>query len=231
MRTRATISIDGVPVVMHGPADAARLGIGIIHQELEVIDTLDVAGNVFLGREPHWAGPLRLLDRRRMEAETERQLARIGAQISPRTVVGRLSTAQKQFVAIARALSMNARLLVLDEPTASLGSSEAERLFAVLQDLRIDRHRDRVHLASVEGNRGACGPRRRAAGRPQRGRASARRADARSTRAVDGGPCDRERASAAASGPMRPPEPRRRRLPGCTSIVCARGAIRPSRCR
>ena len=136
MRTRARSRIAGVPVAMHGPADAARHGIGIIHQELEVIDTLDVAGNVFLGREPHWAGPLRLLDRRRMEADTERQLARIGAQVSPRTVVGRLSTAQKQFVAIARALSMNARLLVLDEPTASLGSSEAGRLFAVLQDLR-----------------------------------------------------------------------------------------------
>jgi ribose transport system ATP-binding protein len=131
-----TIAIEGVRVVMHGPADAARLGIGIIHQEREVIETLDVAGNVFLGREPLWAGPLRLLDRRRMEADTERQLARIGAPISPRTIVRRLAPAQQQFVAIARALSMNARLLVLDEPTASLGSSEAERLFAVLQDLR-----------------------------------------------------------------------------------------------
>jgi ribose transport system ATP-binding protein len=130
------ISIAGVPVTMHGPAGASRHGIGIIHQELEVIDTLDVAGNVFLGREPHVAGPLRLLDRRRMESETERQLARIGAHVSPRAVVGRLSSAQKQFVAIARALSMNARLLTLDEPTASLGSSETERLFAVLQDLR-----------------------------------------------------------------------------------------------
>jgi ribose transport system ATP-binding protein len=130
------ISLDGVQVVMHGPADAARLGIAIIHQELEVIDTLDVAGNVFLGRELHRAGPLRLLDRRRMEAETVRQLARIGAQISPRTVLRRLSTAQQQFVAITRALSMNARLLVLDEPTSSLGSSESERLFSVLQDLR-----------------------------------------------------------------------------------------------
>ena len=131
-----TIALEGVPVVMHGPADAARLGIGIIHQEREVIETLDVAGNVFLGREPLWAGPLRLLDRRRMEADTERQLARIGAPISPRTIVRRLSPAQQQFVAIARALSMDARLLVLDEPTASLGSSEAERLFAVLHDLR-----------------------------------------------------------------------------------------------
>src|SRR5688572_19845447 len=130
------IAIAGSPVAMHGPADAGRLGVGIIHQELEVIDTIDVAGNVFLGREPHRAGPLRLLDRRRMEADTGRQLARIGVQLSPRTDVGRLSTAQKQFVAIARALSMDARLLVLDEPTASLGASEAGRLFAVLQDLR-----------------------------------------------------------------------------------------------
>jgi ribose transport system ATP-binding protein len=131
-----TIALDDVPVVMPGPADAARLGIGIIHQELEVVGTLDAAGNVFLGREPHWGGPLRLLDRRRMEADTAGQLARIGVQIPPRTIVGRLSTAQQQFVAIARALSMNARLLVLDEPTASLGASDAERLFTVLRDLQ-----------------------------------------------------------------------------------------------
>jgi ribose transport system ATP-binding protein len=130
------IAIDGVPAVLHGPADAGRLGIAIIHQELELIDTLDAAANVFLGREPTWGGPLRLLDRRRMEADTERQLARIGAPIAPRTTVRRLSTAQQQYVAIARALSMHARLLVLDEPTASLGASEAERLHAVLRDLQ-----------------------------------------------------------------------------------------------
>jgi len=69
------IAIDGVPAVLHGPADAARLGIAIIHQELELVGTLDAAANVFLGREPHRGGPLRLLDRRRMEADTERQLA------------------------------------------------------------------------------------------------------------------------------------------------------------
>jgi ribose transport system ATP-binding protein len=130
------IGIDGASVALHAPADAGRLGIAIIHQELELIDTLDVAANVFLGREPHRGGPLRLLDRRRMETDTERQLARIGAEIPPRTIVRRLSTAQQQFVAIARALSMNARLLVLDEPTASLGSSEAGRLHTVLHDLQ-----------------------------------------------------------------------------------------------
>ena len=130
------MAIDGVPAGLHGPAEAARLGIAIIHQELELIETLDAAGNVFLGREPYRGGPLRLLDRRRMEADTERQLARIGARIPARAIVRRLSTAQQQFVAIARALSMNARILVLDEPTASLGSAEAERLHAVLRDLR-----------------------------------------------------------------------------------------------
>ena len=130
------IRIDAAPVVMHGPANAAHRGISLIPQELEIIDTLDVSANVFLGREPHRAWPLRLVDRRRMEADTERLLARIGTRISPRTVVSRLSTAEQQFVAIARALSMDARVLVLDEPTARLGASEGDRLHAVLADLR-----------------------------------------------------------------------------------------------
>jgi len=129
------IRIDGAPVAMHAPADAGRLGIGVIHQELEVIETLDVAGNVFLGREPHRAGPLHLLDRPRMEADTERQLARIGLRVSPRTPLRQLSTAERQLVSIARALSMNARLLVLDEPTSSLGAKDAERLFELLREL------------------------------------------------------------------------------------------------
>jgi ribose transport system ATP-binding protein len=144
-----TIALEGVPVVMHGPADAARLGIGIIHQEREVIETLDVAGNVFLGREPLWAGAAASAGSPRMEADTEQQLARIGAQISPRTIVRRLSPAQQQFVAIARALSMNARLLVLDEPTASLGSSEAEAPLRGAAGSASGRHGHRVRLASV----------------------------------------------------------------------------------
>jgi ribose transport system ATP-binding protein len=130
------IRIDNAPIVLHAPGDAARSGIAVIHQELEVIDTLDVAGNVFLGREPRLGGPLRLLDRRTMDTETERQLSRIGVSLAPRTPMRQLSTAQQQLVAIVRALSMNARLLILDEPTSSLTDSDAERLFHVLRDLR-----------------------------------------------------------------------------------------------
>jgi ribose transport system ATP-binding protein len=130
-----TIQVDGRPAAIHTPSDAARLGIAVIHQVLELVDTLDIAGNVFLGRELH-RGPLRLLDRRRMEADADQQLRRVGLTMPPRTPLRRLSPAQRQLVAIARALSMNARLLVLDEPTSSLGAVEAERLFSVLQDLR-----------------------------------------------------------------------------------------------
>src|SRR6188474_3389978 len=128
--------IHGTPIVLHAPGDAARAGIAVIHQELEVIDTLDVAGNVFLGREPQKGGPLRLLDRRTMDTETARQLSRIGVSLAPRTPMRQLSTAQQQLVSIARALSMNARLLIIDEPTSSLTNSDAERLFHVLRDLR-----------------------------------------------------------------------------------------------
>ena len=129
------IRIDGTPVFIHGPTDATRRGIAVIHQELEMIDTLDVAGNIFLGREPR-RGPLRLLDQRRMQQQAAQHLSRIGATIEPHTVAGRLSRAQQQLVAIARALSVDARLLILDEPTASLGSNEVERLFGILNELR-----------------------------------------------------------------------------------------------
>ena len=119
------IRIDGATVDMHGPVDAARLGIGVIHQERELIDTLDVAGNVFLGREPTRGGPLRLLDRRRMHADATRALARIGVELRTSTPLRYLSAAQQQLVAIARALSMNARLLILDEPSRPPSSDAA----------------------------------------------------------------------------------------------------------
>ena len=130
------IRLDGRAVSIHGPADAARLGIGLIHQELEVIDNLDVAGNVFLGREPLWGGPLKLIVRRAIYAQTAEYLRRLGVEIPVRTPLHQLSTAQQQLVAIARAFSMKARILIMDEPTSSLTISDTERLFQVIRDLR-----------------------------------------------------------------------------------------------
>ena len=133
------IRFDGKLVSIHSPRDSTRLGIGTIHQELEVIDTLDVAANVFLGREPVWGGPLRLVDRRKIHAEARGVLLRIGLDISPDRLLRDLSTAQKQLVEIARALSQDVRLLIMDEPTSSLTLSETDRLIQVVKDLRSNR--------------------------------------------------------------------------------------------
>ena len=130
------IVIDSEPVVIHNVSDATRHGIGFIHQELNVFDNLDVAANVFLGREPVRAGPLRLIDRRRMEAETKTHLASLGLDIAASTPLARLSIAQQQMVEIAKALSLDARILIMDEPTSSLTLSETARLLEVVKDLR-----------------------------------------------------------------------------------------------
>ncbi len=131
-----TIQLGGQFVQIRSPRESARLGIGIIHQELEVIDTLDVAGNIFLGREPRSGGPLRLIDRRRINSESRTLLERIGLNISPSVLLATLSTAQQQLVEIARVLSQNARILIMDEPTSSLTLGETQRLMEVVGDLR-----------------------------------------------------------------------------------------------
>jgi ribose transport system ATP-binding protein len=101
-----------------------------------VIDTLDAAANIFLGREPTWAGPLRLIDRRAIYARSRALLAQVGADIAVDRPLRTLSTAQKQLVEIARALSQNAQLLIMDEPTSSLTLTETERLLQLVKDLR-----------------------------------------------------------------------------------------------
>jgi ribose transport system ATP-binding protein len=130
------VSIDGAPAVIRGVSDATRYGVAFIHQELNVLDNLDVAANVYLGREPTRGGPLRLIDRGRMEEETKKHLARLGLNIEPDTPLARLSIAQQQMVEIAKALSLDARILIMDEPTSSLTLSETERLLGVVKDLR-----------------------------------------------------------------------------------------------
>ncbi len=129
------IRFDGRPVAIRNVADALSLGIGFIHQELYVLDNLDVAANVFLGREPVRGGPLRLIDRGRIIRESEVYLKRSGLAIPAQTPLGDLSLAQRQMVEIAKALSQNARLIIMDEPTSSLTLSETERLLATVCDL------------------------------------------------------------------------------------------------
>lgn len=132
------IRLNGRTVSIRSPGEAAQFGIGVIHQELELIDNLDVAGNVFLGREPASWGPFRLINRRRIYEDTETCLFRVGLNLSPRMPLSRLSMAQQQLVEIARAFSLKARLLIMDEPTSSLTPAETERLFHVIQDMRAD---------------------------------------------------------------------------------------------
>ncbi|HEV2862170.1 MAG TPA: sugar ABC transporter ATP-binding protein [Pyrinomonadaceae bacterium] len=128
------ILIEGRSVVINNVSDALRLGVGFIHQELNVLDNLDVAGNVFLGREPLKGGFL--VDRAKMKKESEVYLKRLGLDVPGDTPLARLSIAQQQLVEIAKALSQNARILIMDEPTSSLTLTETERLITVVKDLR-----------------------------------------------------------------------------------------------
>jgi ribose transport system ATP-binding protein len=128
------IQVSGQPTRVHDVNDALRLGVAFIHQELNVLDNLDVAANVFLGREPR-LGPFGLIDSRKIHADTEPYLQRLGLEVSSRTRLDRLSIAQKQMVEIAKALSLNARIIIMDEPTSSLTLSETDRLLRLVREL------------------------------------------------------------------------------------------------
>jgi ribose transport system ATP-binding protein len=130
------IRIDGKPVTLRSVSDAVALGIGFVHQELNNLDNLDVAANLYLGREPLWGGPLKLIDRQKMFQDSRKHLSRLGLDIAPNTPLSSLSLAQQQLVEIAKALSQNARILILDEPTSSLTSGETDRLLKTIKELR-----------------------------------------------------------------------------------------------
>ncbi len=133
---QGSICIDGHPVTIHSVRDATSLGIAFIHQELSLLDNLDVAANVFLGREPVSGGILKLVDLDCIHAEAKRCLERLGVRISTRTLVADLSIAHRQLVEIAKALSLRARILIMDEPTSSLTLGETARLMEVVRELR-----------------------------------------------------------------------------------------------
>ena len=126
--------VDGTPVTINNVTDSMKLGVAFIHQELNVLDNLDVAANVFLGREPKNA--FGLIDLKKIHADTEPFLKRLGLDLSSRTPLDRLSIAQKQMVEIAKALSLNSRIIIMDEPTSSLTLQETDRLLELVLQLK-----------------------------------------------------------------------------------------------
>jgi len=131
-----TIKIGGQQVEIRSPRDASALGIEFIHQELSVLDNLDVAANIFLRREPTKGGFLKLIDRQRIYSESDVLLKKIGLDLPSRTPLSQLSLAQQQLVEIARALSAGARIIIMDEPTSSLTLTETRRLLEIIKDLK-----------------------------------------------------------------------------------------------
>jgi ribose transport system ATP-binding protein len=129
-----SVLIDGEPVTIRSTREAEALGIAIIHQELNLIPQLSVMDNLFLGREPNHVG---MIERGRMHADSQHWLSKVGAaQIDPERRAETLSIGLQQLVEIARTLSLNARVLIMDEPTASLTEREIRTLFAIMRELK-----------------------------------------------------------------------------------------------
>ena len=133
-KDEGTIYMDGEPVEIDSPHTAQALGISIIHQELLLMPHLTVAENIYIGREKRRAGLL--VDDKDMNRRTSELLKHLGISLDPRATVDHLTVAQQQMVEIAKALSFDARVLIMDEPTAALTSSETEILFRLIRELK-----------------------------------------------------------------------------------------------
>ena len=131
------IYIDGQKAHIHNPQDAFNLGIGMIYQDLALFNNLDVARNIFIGRELV-RGPLNfLMDKKRMYKRAEEVIRELRVDIkSPRLNVARMSGGQRQMVACARAIAFQSKVLIMDEPTAALGVTEANKLLGLIRNLK-----------------------------------------------------------------------------------------------
>ena len=125
--------VEGKVVRFSGVQDAQKSGIALIHQELNLAENLTVAGNMFLGREP---GKFGWIDQGLIQRESKRVLEMVGLEVSPETLLSELTIGKQQLVEIAKALSTDAKVIIMDEPTSSLSLRESERLFEVIHDLR-----------------------------------------------------------------------------------------------
>lgn len=132
-KDEGTILYKGKPVNIHNPRRAQDIGITMIHQELNLMNHLSVAQNIFIGREPR---KFFLLDETRLNKQAEEMLKQLHLNISPTEKVQKLSVAQQQMVEITKALSYNAEVIIMDEPTASLTEAEIDELFKTIEQLR-----------------------------------------------------------------------------------------------
>ncbi|MDR1137248.1 MAG: sugar ABC transporter ATP-binding protein [Synergistaceae bacterium] len=134
-RDEGEIYYNGGLIAFKDPKQAIQSGISVIHQELSLVEDLTIAENIYLCREPKKKfGDF--IDKRRLNADTKELLAVLGQELNPRTIVRNLSTAQKQMVEIAKAISRNARVVVMDEPTSSLSEQEVRSLFKIIGQLK-----------------------------------------------------------------------------------------------
>lgn len=126
------IILDGHVVEFSGPREAQHLGIGIIHQELNLVPELTVMENIFLGREPHRLG---FIDKKSMYADAKEILCKLGSDIKPNALISELSIGAQQMVEIAKQLSQKTQILIMDEPTAALTEKETDNLFTIIRQL------------------------------------------------------------------------------------------------
>ena len=134
------IIYEGQKVTIKDPLEALKMGIAMVHQELQPIPARTIGENIFLGRYPmkKFLGFIPVVDHEKMYADTAELLKKVRMDFDPKQMLGELSVSQMQSVEIAKAVSANCKVLILDEPTSSLTSNEVEALFRIIEDLKAD---------------------------------------------------------------------------------------------
>jgi ribose transport system ATP-binding protein len=133
---RGSVVLEEKEMKLHSPKEAFDAGISTIYQEFNLVPYLDVGANIFLGRETKIGAGI--IDKKTIYRKAEELLARIGASINPKTLVKDLGVAEKQMVEISKALALNAKIVIMDEPTAVLSSKEIDKLFKIIHSLKAD---------------------------------------------------------------------------------------------
>lgn len=143
--------IEGIPYEPASPRDALANGISFIHQELNLFPNLSIEENLFIRSFPRLHRALPTIDRKRMRAQTKQLLDMVDLQVSPGTLVSRLSQGERQLVEIAKALSVDSRIIIFDEPTTSLTRNEVDRLFAIIAKLK-SQHIGIIYISHILGD-------------------------------------------------------------------------------